>query len=159
SLERRELGERRIRIGLALAPIAPVAAFDVLGAQLRIAIRPIAALARRAIAAWRPPLVTLGPIRTLGSLLPPWRTIRPTGSRRPVAPLALAIAAIWTATMVASMLFVCAFARLGGGAFRCSCGGAFRTSWRRRLAAAMGLMWPARRPALAVGTPTGAPDV
>src|SRR5206468_9409754 len=124
------------------------------GAQLRIPIRPIAALTRRAIATLRPTLVALRPIRPIGPLLGPRRTILSILLVLPIRPVA-GLLAIRTATMT-PMLLVRALACLGGHAFRNS-RSAFGTGRRLHLGAAMSLMWPAWRPALAVRTSARAP--
>ena len=59
-LQRRELGERRIRVGLAVAAVPAVAAaLDVFRAQRRIAIRAFAVRAALGALAVRRPIATL----------------------------------------------------------------------------------------------------
>src|SRR5207244_5661573 len=74
----------------------------------------------------------------------------------PIRPVA-GLLAIRTATMT-PMLLVRALACLGGHAFRNS-RSAFGTGRRLHLGAAMSLMWPAWRPALAVRTSARAPHL
>ena len=65
-LEGRELGERRVGIGLRLAPVATIAALDVFGAQFRIAVGTVAAR-WTAIAAMRPASAALVALRIGGT--------------------------------------------------------------------------------------------
>jgi hypothetical protein len=155
-LERRELGKWRVRVGLTLAPIASVAALDVFGAQLRIAIRPVTAVAWWPIAARRP---AIGPIGPLSTLLRPRRAIRSLAALPAILAIGTVVMpAMPTGTLASALVsaLVCTLARLCGGAFRNR-----RCAFGRRLRlAALGLMLPARRPALAaVSTSTGAPYV
>src|SRR5262249_32673098 len=84
-LQRRELGERRIRVGLAVAAVPAVAApLDIFRAQRGIAIRPVAARAsigtfapRRSLAAWRTIALFAAPVTR--------RTIRARPALRLVA--------------------------------------------------------------------------
>jgi hypothetical protein len=163
-LERRELGKRRIGIGLALAPIASIAAFDVLGSQLGIAIRTVATIALRTIAARRPALVALlWAIWSLGTLLGPLGTLlrarRMLGTLLgPVATTALPTFTTMMATMPAMMLASATLARLGGAGFR-------RRSGRRTLcghwslAATMRLRLAVRPALLALKASTRTPDL
>src|SRR5207248_559013 len=68
-LECRELGKRRVRVRLLVAP-AVAASLDVFRTQRWISIRPLAALAIRAFATGRA-LATLGPRRAFAGLRTP----------------------------------------------------------------------------------------
>src|SRR5262249_33045140 len=70
-LQRRELGERRIGIGLAVATVPAVApSFDVFRTQLRIALRPIPARGTLVPLLARRPLAASRRIETLGARRP-----------------------------------------------------------------------------------------
>src|SRR5262245_25610823 len=91
-LQRRELGERRIRVGLAVAAVPAVASpFDVFRAQRGIAIRPVAARGalgtfapRRSLAAWRTIALFAAPVTR--------RTIRARPALRLVAAVGTSLA-------------------------------------------------------------------
>jgi hypothetical protein len=164
-LERRKLGERRIRIGftLALAPIASVAALDVLGPQLGIAIRAVATLALRTVAALVTTLIAIRPIRSLGPRLRPLLRPRWTiGANGPLArpltrPICRTIGAIRTTT-TATVRAPALAGRLARAAFD------GRNGWRalgrsRRFAAALLPLVRAAWPTLAIGTSARAPHL
>src|SRR5215813_13849133 len=153
-LQGRKLGERRIRVRLAVATVAAVAALDVLCAQLGIAVRPIAAVG--AIAARLPALIAVLALRALAT---PFAARRPIGAIRPVA-------AVTIGALVAAMPMLLERAlggsrarrdgHLGGHAFAARGDGHPRLLCRARRAAAL-REWPWRT-ALAVGTAARPPD-
>jgi hypothetical protein len=172
-LERRELGERGVRIGLPIATpsaLASLAALDVFGAQLGIAVGTIAALravaTRWAVAALVALPLTVGSIRTVGAR----RTVSAIGTILPIGTVRL------RGMVVPAMPAVLVRRLTAGGDCLGDCGrGAFagrrrRDSVRRRgrlhrrlpgarLAAALRLWLRAAWTALAVGTPAGPPDL
>jgi len=168
-LERRKLGERRIRIGftLALAPIASVAALDVLGPQLGIAIRAVATLALRAVTALVTTLIAIRPIRSLGPRLRPllrsrW-TIGANGllarplTRSICGTICRTIGAIRTTTM-ATVRAPALASRLARAAFD-GRNGRRALGRSRRFAAALLPLVRAAWPTLAIGTSARAPHL
>src|SRR5262249_16903633 len=149
-------------IGLALAPITSIAAFDIFSAELRIAVRTVATVALRTVTARRPALVALlRAIRSLGTLIGPRRAIGTLLG--PIATLPITtVTAINTvmATMPTVMLAPTALARLSTAFWRRrrrSGGGALRRG--RRLAAAMRMLRALRPALLPLMASTGAPNL
>src|SRR5215813_12154183 len=157
-LQGRKLGERRIRVRLAVATVAAVATLDVLCAQLGIAVRPIAAVG--AIAARLAALIAVLALRAFAT---PFAARRPIGAIRPIRPVAAA-RPIGALVAAMSMLVGRALGRsrprgdgyLDGHAFAARGDGCPRLLCRTRRAAA--LRGQPRRTALAVGTAARSPD-
>src|SRR3989442_4012539 len=80
-LERRQLGDGRVRIGRLVAAVAIVAALDVFRAQIRIAVRSLAAIAAIAPIAPRRPARAIGAVGAI-------RAIRARATLAPCRPIA-----------------------------------------------------------------------